>query len=78
MEFLTALKAAYSLVSLFGPMIPEVVAAVPTIAADSQKVVADLEKHDVTSSIADIEATVSAVPAGVVSQVLAASKSIKL
>ena len=78
MEFLQVLKEAYSLVAAFGPLVPEVVKAVPTIASDASKVVHDLGKHDVASSIADIEATVSAVPADVVSKVLQASKSIKL
>ncbi len=78
MNFIQALQAAYSLVSVFGPMVPEVVEAIPTIAADAKKIVADLGKHDVGSSIADIEATVSAVPSDVVGKVLEASKGLKL
>lgn len=74
MNFLTGLKALYSLVSVLGPSVPSVVEAVPTIAADAKKVVADLEKHDVTSTLSDVEATLAAVPAGAVEQVIAAAK----
>lgn len=78
MGALTTISSIFSLVETFGPMIPEVVAEVPDIAKKAAKLASDVKAMDVTDSISDLEALVAsaAVPFGVITKTVEASKSL--
>lgn len=78
MEALAAIQAAMGLVSTFGPMIPEVVNAVPTIEADAKKIAADVQSLNATSTISDLEGLLSAIPTGIITTVINESKTLKI
>jgi GH24 family phage-related lysozyme (muramidase) len=78
MGALTTISSIFSLVETFGPLIPEVVAEVPDIAKKAAKLATDVKAMDVTDSISDLEALVAAaaVPFGVITKTVEASKSL--